>query len=244
MFEYQKDNTFFRFNFSSFHPEQIHFCDPEFWHQKKLVQGFACGRGKTWFLDTKDLFGMNTALRHYYRGGLWGKINRDVFLFKGLAQTRSMAEFQLLQRLKQAGMPVPTPIAAKVERIAGGFYRADILVEKVENAQDLTSVLQQQTLTDAQWQHIGQLIAQLHQLQIFHSDLNAHNILLQQTELGDKFWLIDFDKCGEKAGESWKTENLARLNRSFCKEVVRLGIHFNQDNWKQLLHGYQRATSL
>ena len=39
-----------------------------------------------------------------------------------------------------------------------------------------------QQLPNDIWQAIGKLIRQLHDLQICHTDLNAHNILVQQLE--------------------------------------------------------------
>ena len=75
-------------------------------------------------------------------------------------------------------------------------------------------------------------------MQICHTDLNAHNILVQQLENGQKCWLIDFDKCGQKSGDSWKQGNLERLHRSFVKEVGRMNIQFNEENWAELLKGY------
>ena len=77
---------------------------------------FSKGRGTTYFLNTRDLFGVNTALRHYYRGGLWGKCNKDRYRFQSFTETRSVAEFQLLNQLHQAGVAVPKPIAARVKR--------------------------------------------------------------------------------------------------------------------------------
>ena len=73
----------------------------------------------------------------------------------------------------------------------GICYQADILIEKIENAQDLTALLQTQQLPNDVWQAIGKLIRQLHDLQICHTDLNAHNILVQQLENEQKCWLID-----------------------------------------------------
>ena len=109
-----------------------------------------------------------------------------------------MAEFQLLNQLNQAGVAVPKPIAARVKKGKLGIcYQADILIEKIENAQDLTALLQTQQLPNDIWQAIGKLIRQLHDLQICHTDLNAHNILVQQLENEQKCWLIDFDKCGQ-----------------------------------------------
>ena len=150
-----------------------------------------------------------------------------------------MVEFQLLTQLHQAGVAVPKPIAARVKKGKLGIcYQADILIEKIENAQDLTALLQIQQLSNDIWQAIGKLIRQLHDLQICHTDLNAHNILVQQLENEQKCWLIDFDKCGQKSGDSWKQGNLERLHRSFVKEVGRMNIQFSEENWAELLKGY------
>lgn len=210
---------------------------PVFWYVKKRVTTTAKGRGVTWFLATQDLFGMDTVLRHYYRGGMIGRLVKDHFYFQKLNTTRSFAEFNLLLELQQKGLPVPTPIAARVVK-RGIFYRADILLQRIENAQDLTKILQEKSLPATIWQQIGQLVRRLHDQQVCHSDLNAHNILLQQQNSTTKLWLIDFDKCGFQYGEEWKAANLARLHRSFQKEVGRMQIYFNRENWQQLLDGY------
>ena len=235
MLEIQDKNCFYLFNFDAPKAEQVRFFSPEFWQAEQRILGSAKGRGTTWFIRSQDLFGVNTALRHYYRGGLYGKLNRDRYLFSNLETTRSFAEFRLLQQLHKAGLKVPKPIAAKVEKTGLGCYRADILTEKVENAQDLTALLQQQTLPQACWQQIGLMIRQMHNLGICHTDLNAHNILIDSQQ---QVWLIDFDKCGQKSGDSWKADNLARLKRSFLKEVERMGIGFNAENWEWLCAGY------
>lgn len=241
MLEFQQDNQFFVFNFDRTFDQQHQFFDPQFWQTKNRILGSAKGRGTTYFLATQDWFGVNCALRHYYRGGLWGKFNKDRYHFSSLPQTRSFAEFFLLQRLYEAGLPVPKPIGARIKKgKIGVCYQADILTEKIENAQDLTALLQTQHLADETWQQIGGLIRQLHDLQICHTDLNAHNILVQHTDLTQKCWLLDFDKCGEKSGDFWKTENLNRLHRSFMKERERMKIQFTEQNWAELISGYHQ----
>ena len=241
MLEFRQNNRFFLFDFDENKAEQAHFFDVAYWQRQNRILGSAQGRGTTWFLRTDDLFGVNSALRHYYRGGLWGKINRDRYPFTSLQDTRSFAEFHLLNRLHQAGLPVPKPIGARVEKLAFNSYRADILTEKIENAQDLTALLQQTTLSEDGWRQIGQLIRRLHDLQICHTDLNAHNILVQQTDEQQKYWLLDFDKCGQKSGSFWKQENLNRLQRSFLKEVGRMNIRFNPQDWQNLSEGYDQG---
>lgn len=241
MLEFQQDNQFFIFNFDRTFEQQHHFFNPQFWQTQNRIIGSAKGRGTTYFLKTQDWFGINTTLRHYYRGGLWGKFNKDRYHFSSLTKTRSFAEFDLLQRLYHAGLPVPKPIGARVQKGRLGFcYQADILTEKIENAQDLTALLQTEALSRETWQQIGGLIRRLHDLQICHTDLNAHNILVQNTNQEQKCWLLDFDKCGEKSGDFWKPENLNRLHRSFMKEKERMKIQFTEQNWDDLTLGYHQ----
>lgn len=242
MIELQYQNRFFLFADESYaKPEYMLFFTPDYWQNQNRIIGSAKGRGTTWFLHTQDLFGVNSALRHYYRGGLWGKIIKDKYKFDTLNTTRSFAELRLLHKLHQSGLSVPKPIAAQVENAGFGLYRADILTEKIENAQDLTALMQHSELTSQGWQNIGKLIRRLHDMQVCHTDLNAHNILVQKNLTDEKYWLLDFDKCGQKSGDFWKPENLQRLHRSFIKETERMKIRFNDTSWQELLNGYQRS---
>ena len=45
-----------------------------------------------------------------------GKIQQRSLSFQSLTETRSVAEFQLLNQLHQAGVAVPKPIAARVKK--------------------------------------------------------------------------------------------------------------------------------
>lgn len=76
-------------------------------------------------------------LRHYYRGGLVGKLNKDRFKREPIETSRAMAEFSLLLKLRELGLPVPQPLAAKFERAHGWGYRADILVAIIHGAKDV-----------------------------------------------------------------------------------------------------------
>lgn len=202
--------------------------------------GASFGRGTTWFLNTQAELGLNSVRRHYYRGGLFGKLVKDRYVFCGVDKSRAVQEFELLLHMRMKGLPVPRPIGCKIDRVFG-CYQADILLEKIENTQDLSQFLQQQPLSEAEYRQIGALIRSLHDNQIHHSDLNIHNILRCRTD--GSFWLIDFDKCRLQKGESWKTQNLDRLLRSFRKEQTRLDIHFNEQNWQALLAGYWQKNS-
>ncbi|WP_100753520.1 3-deoxy-D-manno-octulosonic acid kinase [Vibrio salilacus] len=211
-------------------PSELLF-DPSYWQQQQRVLGSAQGRGTTWFVDMGQC---HAALRHYRRGGLFGKLVEDKYLFTGWDQTRAYQELMLLDQLKQAGVNVPKPIAAKVEK-SGLTYTADLLIEKIADAQDLVAILKQGKLSEQAYYQIGEMIGKMHQQQVNHTDLNIHNILLDSDQA---VWIIDFDKCRKEAGEHWKKKNLGRLKRSFAKECQRFAIHWSENDWLPLQQGY------
>lgn len=212
-------------------------CEAPFWYIQDKVVGTAKGRGTTWFIQ---LDGLQGALRHYRRGGLFGKLVKDSYLFKGWEETRSYQEFVLLQKLRLSGVNVPRPIAARAQK-TGFTYRADLLSERIPNSRDLMAVLERAPLTKEVYSAIGAQIKRLHQAQVTHTDLNIHNILLDDQ---NKVWIIDFDKCYQQAGNEWKQANLDRLKRSFIKEVERFGIHWQESDWLPLFEGITRLAKI
>lgn len=196
-----------------------HCFEPEYWKSNDKVIGSARGRGTTWFVKTMK---GEAALRHYRRGGLFGKLIEDSYWFSGWENTRSYQELQLLNHLIQAGVNVPKPVAARA--IKGTFsYQADLLSEKIPNARDLVSILKERALPPEVYKKIGLEICKMHDAQISHTDLNIHNILIDDQE---KVWIIDFDKCSQKHGINWKQGNIERLFRSFQKEKLKHQIHW------------------
>ncbi|MGR5281527.1 3-deoxy-D-manno-octulosonic acid kinase [Photobacterium damselae] len=204
----------------------------EFWQQQNKIIGSAQGRGTTWFVQGEKLA---MALRHYRRGGLFGKLVADSYLFSGWDKTRSVAEFSLLNHLIAHQVNVPKPVAARAVRLGWFRYQADILVEKIANSRDLVGILGQETLSQQVWFDVGAMIKRMHDAGVCHTDLNCHNILLDDHKT---VWIIDFDKCYRLEGANWQEKNLARLHRSFIKEQGKRGILFNEDNWQWLLQGY------
>lgn len=210
--------------------------DIDFWREQGCIVGSAQGRGTTWFIQLKEI---QAALRHYRRGGLFGKLIQDHYLFLGWEKTRAYEEFQLLQKLDLAGVNVPRPIAARV--IKRNFcYQADLLSEKISNALDLVTILAQQKISDELYQAIGYEIRKMHDAQVNHTDLNIHNILVDDK---NKVWLIDFDKCSLQSNHSWKSSNLDRLQRSFSKEKTKRNILWQESDFAQVIKGYQSLSA-
>ncbi len=210
--------------------------DADYWQHRGEVVGTAQGRGTTYFIQGQHQQAQ-WVLRHYYRGGLIGKLIKDNYFYHTMAKTRAFQEFALLVAMGEKGLPAPQPVACRVIK-SGLSYQADLLTSRIENASDLVDILQGRTLDAAQWHAIGQVIAQFHQAGIYHHDLNAHNILIDKE---NKVWLIDFDR-GEvrKNIEGWPQSNVSRLLRSFNKEKNKLPtFYWTPENWQQLLSGYQ-----
>ncbi|MCK4709599.1 MAG: phosphotransferase, partial [Gammaproteobacteria bacterium] len=106
----------------------------------------------------------------------------------------------------------------------------------------LATFLYDSDMADNQWTKLGALIKRLHQANIFHADLNANNILIDEQE---KFYIIDFDKAEiiSSAGSS-SEKNIQRLLRSLTKiQMIRKlenrPFHFNSEQWQLLLQGYK-----
>ncbi|WP_416306863.1 3-deoxy-D-manno-octulosonic acid kinase [Neptunicella sp. SCSIO 80796] len=208
--------------------------DPQYWRTQGLLSGGAKGRGTTYFFRYQQL---DMVLRHYRRGGLIGKLLQDQYFFTGLEHTRAWQEFYLLADMQQDQLPAPVPVAALIER-SGLAYRADLITLRIPASVDVFQALSERALTENQWISIGRTIRQLHDQQIFHHDLNIHNLMLDQQ---DKIWIIDFDKCRRKGGQKWKQQNLDRLLRSLHKEKQRQSsFYWQQSDWDGLLAGYNR----
>jgi 3-deoxy-D-manno-octulosonic-acid transferase len=224
-----------------FYPNfRMAYFQPEYWQHQNLVTGQSTGRNTVWFVRQDN--GQAAVLRHYYRGGLIGKLNKDWFWPEPVKRSRAMSEFSLLWQMRLWGLPVPRPCAALYQQRGLG-YSADILIERIPDTTDLAHLLQQRSLSSVEWRQLGALIARFHQHQVYHSDLNCHNILLDQQ---GQFWLIDFDKCAVRgvadfADQSWKQHNLQRLLRSFTKEKHQLPVfHWQPEQFAELELGYQQ----
>ncbi|RUO60482.1 3-deoxy-D-manno-octulosonic acid transferase [Pseudidiomarina insulisalsae] len=215
--------------------------DPDFWRARDQIKGAATGRSTAWFIAGEKI---DMLLRHYYRGGLVGKLNKDRFKREPVAESRAMAEFELLLQLREQGLPVPEPLAARYKKAPWWGYRADILVAVIPGAKDVFKCLSERPLSADEWHKLGAAIRQLHDADVYHSDLNCHNLMLDSA---DKAWIVDFDKCEFRESGQWREGNLARLLRSFKKEYRKAqeasrDFHWQEErDWPLLMAGYENA---
>ena len=214
---------------------KVDYFDCQLLELQGVIRGRAIGRGDTCFYDVGN---SRWALRHYLRGGLIAKLLKDKYFGLSITQSRAWKEWTLLQQMTDKGLPVPVPVAASVIK-QGLFYQADLVTEYIHHTQTLADSLEKTALDNEMWKNIGACIHRFHQQSVYHSDLNAKNILIDKE---NKIYLIDFDQCGFRQGSVWKQQNLDRLKRSLNKFVSKSqSFNFSEKNWQQLMHGYQSA---
>lgn len=200
----------------------------------------AGGRGQAWFVEIN---GLSTVYRRYMRGGLISRINQQTYFGLRQENSRSFKEWRLLKLMIERGLPVPRPIAASVTRWPfrfSPFYSAQILVELIPDVQVLDQILSQRDLTSEEWGLLGKCIRRFHNEGIYHADLNANNILLNDLST---VYLIDFDKSEIRSvkakGAAWMEANLQRLKRSLLKQQsIHKSYHFTENNWQTLITAY------
>lgn len=233
---FQQDNIYCQYDETAIENFSPKLLDVDYWQQNNSIVGTAQGRGTTYFVEQEQ---QQWVLRHYYRGGLMGRIIHDSYLFTGWQNTRAAKEFLLLKQLEILQLPAPKAIAYRVMK-SGISYRADLLTSRIEQARDLVAMLSQGEIDPSLWSTIGQHIQLFHQHGIYHHDLNAHNILIDNH---NKVWIIDFDRSEQRTpSKTWQQANMDRLLRSFNKEKAKLDkFHWHMDNWQRLMEGYLGA---
>lgn len=206
--------------------------DEEHWAAQRKIVARAAGRGAVVFIRDSE---RDWVLRHYRRGGLIGKIIRDLYVWLGAESTRAFREWRLLHAMREQGLPVPAPVATRYRRI-GALYRADLITEALPAVRTLADTISGATLGEEIWREIGATVARFHRAGVHHLDLNAHNILLGER---GKVYVLDFDRGRIRPRGPWEGKVLARLKRSLLKIRQQRGnVNFNGRDWDDLLQGY------
>jgi 3-deoxy-D-manno-octulosonic acid kinase len=209
--------------------------DDKYWLNQGRLLGASSGRGSAWMVksDHKKMM-----LRHYYRGGIPAKFIKDKYLWTGLNKTRGFSEYRLLAKMIDLDLPVPRPIAAQVCKV-GFFYQANILIEYINHTSTFATLLNSDSALTT-WKNIGKTIAEFHYHGIYHADLNAHNILIDD----DIVYLIDFDHSKQCAPRKrWKSANLNRLKRSINKITDPSLSDANEKKWQHLIASYHKQLN-
>jgi 3-deoxy-D-manno-octulosonic acid kinase len=205
--------------------------DVEHWRTQAALQELSGGRASIAIVGTGA---ERWVLRHYRRGGFIARLSRDRYFWLGEAHTRSFAEWRLLAELRRRGLPVPAPVAARYVR-GVLTYRADLITEHLPNTRTLADAITGAQLARESWEAVGKTIARFHREGVHHADLNAHNILLGQSD-AQNVYLLDFDRGVIRNRGAWEQDVLARPRRSLDKvKAQRPSVAFGDEQWNWLL---------
>lgn len=207
---------------------------PDHWRARGALRTQVGGRGGVQLIATPA---GECVLRHYRRGGMVAKLMGDRYLWRGADATRCFAEFRLLAEIARLGLPGPAAVAARYRR-HGLLYRADLITQRIADAQTLAECLAAGRVDAELARETGALVARFHRAGIWHADLNAHNVLVTERAL----YLIDFDRGRLRApAEGWRLANLARLHRSLLKlgAAAQGEAAFRADLWTPLIEAYE-----
>jgi 3-deoxy-D-manno-octulosonic acid kinase len=207
------------------------------WESATAVQGElrAVGRGRTFFVEGG---GKAFVIRHFYRGGLIGRLVRDSYLWTGQDKTRAFREYRMLAKMLELGLPVPRPAAARYTR-HGLFYRADLITRRIPGVRSLSDVLIEGKAEPSFWKRLGEVIACFHNNRACHADLNAYNIQVSEDQA---IYLLDFDRGAFREPGKWERGNLDRLLRSLRKiQLLDSRVQFSEQDWQFLAMAYDAA---
>ena len=211
---------------------------PAGWLHAEPVAGTqgSSGRGNTMFVGNVP---RQFVLRHFVRGGLVSKLVHDKYLWAGEDSTRSFREWRLLAKMADRGLRVPRPAAARYLR-CGPFYTADIITVRIPKVRPLSELLAARQPGADFWQALGAAVQGFHAAGVFHADMNAHNL---QIDDDDDLWMLDFDRGRLRHPGPWQQQTLRRLHRSLQKIRSRNpALNFTAGDWEQFLEGYFSAA--
>ncbi|HOD48480.1 MAG TPA: lipopolysaccharide kinase InaA family protein [Candidatus Hydrogenedentes bacterium] len=167
-------------------------------------------------------------VREYRRGGLLRYVNRDAYL-----TNRPLAELRIVDYLWRQDFPVPEPLGICWWRRCG-LLRGRIATMALDALHLQDCLLTGSEPSSATLKKIGETIRRMHDLGVWHADLQVRNILVS----GGRPFLIDFDKARKtKHLSSYaRAANLFRLRRSFEKNYL------DPKAYEMIFEGYGRLS--
>lgn len=139
---------------------------------------------------------------------------------------RILNEVRSLRRLAELELPVPELVAWGVEEDHGVVQRSFLVLRQIPEAVSLDEFLSSATVTAATragvLSQVGGVVRRLHECSVFHRDLSARNLMVQQGAGGHcAVWIIDCPRAEESRlplrRGFLRRADLYRLARSLLK---------------------------
>lgn len=168
----------------------------------------ASGRGTVYRFPLEQGTGV---VRRCRRGGLAGHLLKDRYLI----HNRPLQEWRVHRYLFERGLSVPEPLGVVWMR-SGVWYSGSIATREVRGA-ELPALAERPLETQRPLlERTGALIRRMHELGVYHADLQVGNVLVDEDSA--KIYLIDFDKARMgRVSSLGRMRNLLRFRRSCMK---------------------------
>ncbi|MCY4285686.1 MAG: 3-deoxy-D-manno-octulosonic acid kinase [Thiotrichales bacterium] len=212
--------------------------DPEYLEAEGLLLVAEQGlRGVGWSFAYQDKV---FVLRHYRRGGAVSRLNYDSYFGVSRVRSRPACEWRMLCGMRARGLPVPAPAAWRIIQSGLGFYRADLMTLRIPNCTALHRLLLQRKLSESEWRRLGVTLRQFHDNEVWHPDLNASNVLMDDR---GQFHLVDFDRARFRRGRGWRERGILRLWRSLDKQRrLEPSLCCQESDFRALLDAYRSGA--
>lgn len=167
------------------------------------------GRAAVYRFPLTDGLGI---LRPYRRGGAVRLILNDSYLFVN----RPRREWDIHGFLFDRGFQVPEPLGVVWER-RGMVYRGAIATRWVDAVDILEFSGEDPEEARSIYRQLGETIRRMHDLGVYHADLQVKNILVRRDN--SSVFIIDFDNARlvDRVSAILRARNLLRLRRSCAK---------------------------
>lgn len=168
----------------------------------------ASGRGSVYRFPLERGTGV---VRRCRRGGLAGPLLKDRYLI----HNRPLQEWRVHRYLFERGLSVPEPLGVLWMR-SGAWYSGSIATREVRGFGIPTLAERPQETQRPLLERTGALIRRMHEMGVFHADLQVENVLVDEDS--GNVYLIDFDKARRGTVHSLgRMRNLLRFRRSCTK---------------------------
>lgn len=169
--------------------EQLRHLQSCFENAEKPSEGILSGRSSSLATSLQG-FGP-VVIKSYFRGGLIRHVIKRTYL--GFGNSRSKAEFDMLQHVRRIGVNAPEPVAYAVQGRL--FYRAWLVTKQIRDAESLSDLgFSNPEKARKSLPEIAGQINILIRHGIHHVDLHPGNVLIDSK---GHAWFIDFDKAGK-----------------------------------------------
>lgn len=187
------------------------------------------GRNKIFLF--KSTTNPSVLIKQYSHGGIFGKILPKYYFFSN----RFLHEFSIYVEILKNNLPIPEYLGGFWSK-KFGVYRCGIIIEFIPDTHTLEEFLNNNFFSIEEKYDIlikcGKIIKNMHDIGIFHNDLQIRNLLIDSKN--KSVFLIDFDNAKKifTLNNYYRSQNLLRLKRSFLKRGI------SPDFFNILLKGY------